>query len=99
MTATALTARGVASAQALRNPRAALRVIEDHLRCTLAGACASCGEQVPCPQRRLAYIALHGTNVLPRREPEALLSEWAPDTFNAFAIRTPASAVVNSGTT
>jgi hypothetical protein len=89
MTATALTVRAVASAQALRNPRAALRVIEDHLRSTPAGTCAACGEQVPCPQRRLAYIALHGTNVLPRREPEALLSEWAPQTFNAFAVPAP----------
>ncbi len=82
MTATTLTARGVASTEALRNPRAALRVIEAHLRSDSGGKCATCGEMSPCPQLDLGYAGLLGTNVLPHREPMALLDDRP--TFNAF---------------
>ncbi|WP_162907123.1 hypothetical protein [Allorhizocola rhizosphaerae] len=82
MTATTLTARGVASTEALRNPRAALRTIEAHLRSDSGGRCVTCGSMSPCPQLNLCYAGLVGTNVLPRREPMALLDERP--TFNAF---------------
>jgi hypothetical protein len=81
MTAT-LTARGVASTAALRNPRAALRVIESHLRSDSGGKCVTCGEMSPCPQLNLGYAGLLGSNVLPRRKPMALLDKRP--TFNAF---------------
>ena len=82
MTATTLTARGVASTAALRNPRAALRVIEAHLRFDHSGKCIACGEMSPCPQLNIGYAGLLGTGVLPRREPMALLAQRS--TFNAF---------------
>lgn len=82
MTATTLTVRGVASTEALRNPRAALRVIDAHLRSDSGGRCLACGEMSPCPQLNVGYAGLLGTNVLPRREPLALLDEQP--SFNAF---------------
>lgn len=83
MTATTTTVRAVASTEALRNPRAALRVIEQHLRSDSGGRCVTCGRMSPCPQLDLGYAGLRGTNVLPRREPMALLEDRP--TFRAFA--------------
>lgn len=67
--------RGEVSAQALRGPNAALAVISKHLVSDASGRCAACREYEPCPQRNLAYAALLGTGVLPRRQPMALLAE------------------------
>lgn len=74
--------RGVVSAEALRNPRAALRVIEAHLATDLSGRCSSCQEMAPCSQLALGYVGLHGTTVLPRREPGRLMA--SSTTFSGF---------------
>lgn len=79
---TSQTARAVASTEALRNPRAALRVIAAHLRSDMGGKCTECGRPSPCPQLNLGYAGLAGTNVLPQREPMALLEDRP--TFDGF---------------
>lgn len=74
---------GSVSAEALRNPRAALRVIDAHIRADyVTGRCTRCGELSPCRELDLAYAGLSGTSVLPRREPGSLLIRTTA--FNAF---------------
>lgn len=87
---TTASVRGVVSAQALRGPRAALRVIEAHMRSDhVTGRCHECGEMSPCSQLGLGYVGLYGTGVLPRREPGELLVNVS--SFNAFSAVMPPS--------
>ncbi len=61
---------------------AANDLLYQHLTAKPSGRCASCGEQIPCHQQNMAYLALvvHG-DVLPKRirgkALQALLAGWA----------------------
>lgn len=81
--ATGTAIRGAVPANALRDPQAAIQLIEAHLGFDLGGRCSRCGGEHPCRQLELGYAGLVGTNVLPRRTPMALLLE--KKSFNAFS--------------